>query len=147
MQTTLNVFSECISILSFKNDNTRINRMTPKWINDDDKNLFIIIIWVSSHSVWLLVTPLPFLLMQWYSWPCSWGRGYEPDWGSMSCEVLVTPFSHWEYWEPRVLGLAMPCTSPLKGLWLEPTLWRTVLRGTTGYSLVLRAGERTNTNG
>lgn len=58
----------------------------------------------------------------------------------------MTPFSHWEYWEPRLLGVAMPCTSPLKGLWLEPTLWRTVLRGTTGYSLVLRAGEHKHTD-
>lgn len=64
----------------------------------------------------------------------------------MSCEVLVTPFSHWEYWELRVLGVAMPWTSPLNGLWLEPTLWRTVLRGTTGYSLVLCAGTHTHTN-
>lgn len=64
----------------------------------------------------------------------------------MSCEVLVTPFSQWEYWELRVLGVAMPWMSPLNGLWLEPTLCLTVLRGTTGYSLVLCANTSTQLN-
>lgn len=35
------------------------------------------------------------------------------------------------------LGAERLWTSPLNGLWLLPTRWRTVLRGTTGYSLVL----------
>lgn len=57
----------------------------------------------------------------------------------------MTPFSHWEYAELRVPVVAMLWTSPLNGLWLEPTLCRTVLRGTTGYSLVLHMGTHIET--